>query len=101
MKQYIDKTALIAEIERRIDEVNQIDKASYEVGLLDAYKNILSFLDTLEAKENDLEKELNYDDYMTFFKEHPDYSNGDWGFDECWVFADYFYKLGLKVAQKL
>ena len=51
MKQYIDKSALVAEIERRIDEVNQIDKASYEVGLFDAYKIILSFLDTLEAKE--------------------------------------------------
>jgi hypothetical protein len=51
MKAYIDKTALIAEIERRIDEVNQIDKASYEVGLFDAYKIILSFLDTLEVKE--------------------------------------------------
>ena|GEM_PF-6189658 len=63
MKAYIDKSALIAEIERRIDEVNQIDKASYEVGLFDAYKIILSFLDTLEVKEakeeavsNDLEE---------------------------------------------
>jgi hypothetical protein len=51
MKQYIDKAAVVAEIERRIDEVNQIDKASYEVGLFDAYKIILSFLDTLEVKE--------------------------------------------------
>ena len=51
MKKYIDKTALVAEIERRIDEVNQIDKASYEVGLFDAYKNILSFIDTPEVEE--------------------------------------------------
>ena len=63
MKQLIDKAALVAEIEKRIDEVNQIDKASYEVGLFDAYKNVLSFLDTLEAEEveeepvsNDLEE---------------------------------------------
>ena len=53
MTQYIDKSALVAEIEKRIDEVNQIDKASYEVGLFDAYKNVLSFLDTLEVKEVD------------------------------------------------
>jgi hypothetical protein len=51
MVKYINKSALVAEIERRIDEVNQIDKASYEVGLFDAYKIILSFLDALEVKE--------------------------------------------------
>ena len=51
MTQYIDKSAVVAEIERRKSEVEQIDKASYEVGLLDAYKTILSFLDTLKVKE--------------------------------------------------
>ena len=65
MKQYIDKDALMAEIERRIDEVNQIGKASYEVGLFDAYKIILSFIDTFDVKEveeeavsNDLEEAI-------------------------------------------
>ena len=55
MKAYINKFAVVAEIERRIDEVNQIDKASYEVGLFDAYKNILFFLDTLEVEEEEEE----------------------------------------------
>ena len=68
MKAYIDKTALIAEIERRIDEVNQIDKASYEVGLFDAYKIILSFLDTLEVKEVDAEKEFENEDLINLHK---------------------------------
>lgn len=36
MTQYIDKDAVIAEIERRIKEVSQIEKASYEIGLCDA-----------------------------------------------------------------
>ena len=55
MAQLIDKSALVAEIERRIDEINQLGKkASYEVGLVDAYKIILSFIDTLEVKEVDL-----------------------------------------------
>lgn len=83
MVQYIDKFALIAEIERRIDEINQIDKASYEVGLLDAYKIILSFLDTIEVKEVDLEKDVD-----KILEEN------DWDYDE----ID-FYELGLK-AQK-
>ena len=52
----IDKDALVAEIESRINELSQLEKASYEVGLFDAYKIILSFLDTLEAKEVDLDK---------------------------------------------
>ena len=51
MEQYISKDTLVAEIERRINELSQLEKASYEVGLSDAYKIILSFLNTLEVKE--------------------------------------------------
>jgi hypothetical protein len=69
-------------------------------GMCDAYKSILSFLDTLEVKEMNLEKELDYRDYMEFFKQHPTYNDGNWGFDECWVFAKHFFKLGLKASYK-
>lgn len=55
--------------------------------------------ESLQVKENDLVEELDYDDYITFFKEHPDYNDGSWGFEETWTFAQYCYKLGLK-AQK-
>lgn len=51
MEKYILLNAIVAEIKRRISEVSQLEKASYEVGLFDAYKNILSFLNTLEVKE--------------------------------------------------
>lgn len=51
MEQYISKSAVIAEIERRLRELSQLEKASYEIGLYDAYKIVLSFLDTLEVKE--------------------------------------------------
>lgn len=47
----IDKDAVVAEIERRIKEVSQIEKASYEIGLFDAYKIVLSFINTLEVEE--------------------------------------------------
>ena len=58
MEQYIKKSALVTEIKRRIGEINQFGiKKSYEVGLIDAYKIILYFLDTLEVKELDLKKE--------------------------------------------
>jgi hypothetical protein len=57
------------------------------------------YKETLEVEENDLVEELDYDDYMTFFEEHPDYIDGSWGFEETWTFGQYCYKLGLK-AQK-
>lgn len=53
MEPYIDKSAVAAEIEKRIKEVSQIEKASYEIGLCDAYKIVLRFLDTLEVKDMD------------------------------------------------
>lgn len=58
MAQYIDKDALVAEIERRLRELSQLEKASYEIGLYDAYKIVLYFLDTLEVKDVDLENEF-------------------------------------------
>lgn len=53
----IDKSALVAEIERRVKE--------HHSGYLVCLKDMLSFLDTLEVKEVDLEKE--YDN--EFFKD--------------------------------
>jgi hypothetical protein len=50
----IDKSALIAELEKRIEEGENVAKelpSSAIMGLTQAYKNVLSFLDTLEVKE--------------------------------------------------
>lgn len=59
MVQYIDKAAVVAEIEKRLslleggtghpEVVKQVD------GVIKGYKSVLSFLDTLEVKEVDLE----------------------------------------------
>lgn len=59
MEQYIDKSALAAEIERRLRLVTEMSKSG--VGFtknnpilefaISEYKDILSFIDTLEAKE--------------------------------------------------
>ena len=55
MEQYISKSALLAEIERL---VNNYDKAlDYEAALED----VRNFLDTIEVKEVDLEKHLKED----------------------------------------
>ena len=99
MVHYIDKSALVAEIERQKAQwrICKSSEAKYRREMLD---DISSFIDTLEVKEVDLEKELNYDDYINFFNEHPDYNNNDWGFDEAWMFANYFFKLGMAVSNK-
>lgn len=52
---YINKADVIAEIRRRLD-VKMDDVTWWEdKGASDAYKSILSFIDTLEVKEVDLE----------------------------------------------
>jgi len=92
----IDKADVVAEIERRKEfwgSKRALAPAPYAEK---ECKEILSFIDTLEVKEVDLVEEIDYEDYARFFKEHPEYNDGSWGFEETWTFAQYFYTLGLK-----
>jgi len=86
----IDEDALVAKIERKLGELSKLEKASYEIGLYDAYKIVLSSLNTLEVKEVDLEKDVD-----KILEEN------DWNYDEIdfYDFAKHFFELGLK-AQK-
>ena len=101
----IDKDALVARIKRLI-RANELylskpetDEVRFQkTGAYSALNDLLHFLDTLEVKEVDFDKELSYEDYKSFFEKYPNLSD-DWGFDEAWAFAKYFYELGLK-AQK-
>ena len=68
MAQYIDKSALVAEIEKRKKEAesNCGGYKSYDEHRCDActvgfYEEFLEIIDTLEVKDVDLEKE--FDDY--------------------------------------
>lgn len=71
MARYIPKDTLVAEIEKLIEE-----KSTFYAS--DVLYNLEDFIDTLEVKEVDFEKELSYEDYIRFFEEHPNFSN-DWG----------------------
>ena len=53
MTQYIDKDALVAEIEKRIKETESIQPKfdQFWAGQISAFKGILKILDTLEVKE--------------------------------------------------
>jgi hypothetical protein len=50
----IDKSKVVAELEKRIAEGEKVAKeipSSAIIGLIQAYKNTLSFVDTLEVEE--------------------------------------------------
>ena len=58
MEQYIDKSALVAEIERLKESfVNERD--GFEKGYHHGLDMVLSFLDSIETKEVNLEKDVN------------------------------------------
>lgn len=111
MKQLIDKAALVAEIEKRLkangafDEVG--DDAWFEdKGMCDAYKSILSFLDTIELKEVDFERELGKyvsEGIHRFFPGvEDDYCTMDSVVWQDYVIetAKHFYELGLKTQEE-
>lgn len=60
MKQYIDKAAIVAEIERRIKETESMQPKfdQFWAGQISAFKGVLKILDTFEVKEVDLNKEI-------------------------------------------
>ena len=87
MEQYISKSALIEELDKRRDK-NTRNKLNLAAAFEDNY--LLSFLNTLEVKEVDLEKE--YDN--EFFKD-PVFGklvNRNAGIS----IAKHFFELGLK-----
>ena len=98
MKQYIPKFDLVAEIEKlkkSHDNWSCMGKCFHK-----EYENLLTFINTLEVKEVDLEKEI--DDYMAKEWEgvEEDKPLYDMMKNELSDIAKHFYELGLQVAQK-
>lgn len=88
MVHLIDKTAVVEELER-LYNLEYDNTSNLSCGKKIMLRNILSFLDTLEVKELDLEKE--------FDKCCENYPFDD----ECEVYtARRFFKLGFQRAQK-
>ena len=88
----IDKDALVAEIEKRNEE-SWLGHYTKEKGIaFDITEDILSFIDTLEVKEVDLEKEL--DSMITpelkKYKALPSLID----------VAKHFFELGMSVSNK-
>ena len=60
MTQYVDKSTLVAEIEKRIKETESMQPKfdQFWAGQISAFKGVLKIIDTLEVKEVDLEQEI-------------------------------------------
>lgn len=95
MAQYIDKAAMVAEIERRI-KINKgcmlgLRNLDYYQGKVDALSDTISLLDTLEVKDVDLEKE-----YEEFVVDDPIFGNFITNDTMGMELAKHFFELGLK-----
>ena len=85
----IDKSALVAEIEKRRKK-NARNKLNLAAAFEDNY--LLSFIDTLEVKEVDLNEEIE-----TCLKQHSMLAVGKKDFTDI---AKHFFELGIKAKNK-
>ena len=96
MEKYISKAAVVAEIERRI-------KIHHDYGHYNAeqeFTKVLSFLDTIEVKDVDLEKELDTWRHNHFHGRRDKEASGEYLERVSQLdLAKHFFELGLK-AQK-
>ena len=89
MAQYIEKAALVAEINKRI-----IDAPVNNIGhqRVWAYNDVKDILDTLEVKEVDLDAELEHYKADQNIKYEEDIN--------IFEFAKHFFELGMSVSNK-
>jgi hypothetical protein len=101
MAQYIDKVTVVAEIDRLQEatmDKNQNFLSSYHEGIFDGLSMLENFLDALEVKEVDLEKELISWHKKHFKKEGTFEKYGGFYFANSSQLdlAKHFFELGLK-----
>jgi hypothetical protein len=112
MEQYISKSALVAEMERRRDAALMRQQNLESIGqesvinemVANELNKIISHINTLEVKEVDLEKLIN--DYFTgwYFDNELDIlakpNNYSATVDDVKEIAKHFFELGLNAVQK-
>ena len=93
MEQYIPKSVVVAKIyklKKSHDNWSYMGKCFHQ-----EYENLLSFIDTLEVKEVDLDYIKNeLDEVVRIYK--PD---GDFGWGTLYNVATHFFELGLRVQK--
>ena len=96
MAQYISKSALVAEIERLKEQDYPCDTFEESTGYYNALDEIATFINTLEVKEVDLEKETDkwYNNEASKEFENVLYED----IEKC---AKHFFELGLRASNPL
>lgn len=99
----IDKSVIVAVIKKKLDKYSKLHSFNY--GAVKDLESLLDFLDTLEVKEVDCEREIN--DYISnnffgsqtlgFFTNRTKEEPNDQDIALC---AKHFYELGLKSKEK-
>ena len=104
MAQYIDKNAVVAELRRRIQESIDAGGATRGVYLSERMKEdsyILSFIDTIEVKEVDLERALSdLDKDIKKFITTEEFERESETCGHYWTIAKHAFLFGLNKAQK-
>jgi len=97
----VDKDTIVAEIEKRLNANGSFDEFGDETWFeencwLAAYKSILSFINTLETKEVDLDREIRRYRMRNPIIQHREESLYDYMANV----AKHFFKLGLNAKKK-
>ena len=107
MEQYIKKSTLVAEIKKKEkyaqtlgdNAINSSMQQFYD-GMKQGCVDILSFIETVETKEVDLEKELDTWRHNHFHGRRDIFANGEYLERVSQLdIAKYFFELGLKTKQ--
>ena len=106
MTQYIDKSALVAEIKHLVNTYKKCStRNSYEKGLKDGrligYEDALLKINAIEVKEVDLEKEADECwNYVFSALGWDENSLMTMDYKEFMAFAKHFFELGMRVSNK-
>jgi len=101
MEQYISKSVLVAEIEKRwrsLANKNYKANGKYDIEI-STLLSIKSFLDTIEVKEVDLEEEINHWQGCEAFPEGVNITPLPKAMDIVERTAKHFFELGLKTQK--
>jgi len=96
MAQYIDKDALVAEIERRLWLL--VPKMTFHQQRVELEK-LISFIDTLEVKEVDLDKEFEW--FLDEVEGVPRMWHSDEQIEWAKDIAKHFFELGIKARKEV
>ena len=101
MEQYVKKSALVAEIERRIQFFTE-ESGNSNSDIVIALFGLKSFIDTFEVKKVDLEEDIN--DFINEEYHYTEY-DGKWVDEKDWRdsiqrCAKHFFELGMAASNK-